>query len=447
MLNLDKTPYLLDPESEQEIVKQIKQLEERVSTLRASGKITEDTLKQYYGEKRFEQVAESNAIEGSTLSVGETELAVLKGITITGHDPAYIRDAIALDNALSRLTEMAKDRFTCTNHEQVKELHQLILGDRPHGGLFRSEPVIIRGSEHRPPKTWKDVMDAMDNWEAWSKENKELPAIVRGTILHAWLAHIHPFLDGNGRTSRSITNLELVRAGYPPIIIRKKERERYIDSLSESDSGGDIRSFFELIIERVDGALTGLELSAKAKQDFNPIREKIKKKQESNLQIWNTSVSLLAKSIEHYIREEVEDIGGTIYIKHFESSLDIEDYISLTQRKSVSNSWCFIINIHIPGLEKFERLAYISYRQPEIQSHMKNTGGPAIFWSKKNYNGYPKWISDDNAAPFCLEMTSAEGIGDLWSARLKNNSIIDLSTTELAKKISTGLLELISPSE
>ncbi|MEI8646314.1 Fic family protein [Pseudoalteromonas sp. Hal040] len=442
MLNLDGTPYLLDTEAEKGIVAQIKRLEERVELLRSSGTLTEETLVKYYGARKFEQVAESNAIEGSTLSVGETELAVLKGITTTGHDPAYVKDAISLEKALVRLAEMAKNQDSVTEKQQLRELHEIILGDRPSAGLFRQEPVRIKGADHKPPKTWEEVMDAMDEWEKWSIESQSLPAVVRATILHAWLAHIHPFIDGNGRTARAISNLELVRAGYPPIILRKKERDRYIEALAESDSGGDIRSFFELIIERADGALTGLELAAKQKQDYNPVIERIKQKQTNNLKIWETSVSLLVKTTQHYLDELLEQVGGSTYIKEFESPLDLEDYLGLTKKQSVSRSWCFIVNVSVPGIEKLERLAYISYRQPQLFHHMGNKGGPAIYWSKKNPEGYPKWITDEAYTPYCTEMTIEEGVGDAWSARLIDGTIVKLSTSELAKNIAHSLVEL-----
>jgi hypothetical protein len=92
----------------------VSNLSNRIALLRSQGRLTESTLADYYGEKRFEQIAESNALEGSTLSVGETELAVLKGITISGHDPAFSKDAQTLANALDELTRMARDK-TSTN--------------------------------------------------------------------------------------------------------------------------------------------------------------------------------------------------------------------------------------------------------------------------------------------------------------------------------------------
>ena len=251
MFNLEESPYSLCEDAAKQVHQQLAKIEERVALLRHTGTLTEQTLRDYYGEKRFEQVAESNAIEGSTLSVGETELAVLKGVTITGHDPAFVRDAIALDKALSKIAEMARQAEPQTGITHLKEIHSLLLGDRPSAGVFRRERVIIRGSRHTPPKTWEQVMDQMEQWEAWSLANPLLPGPIRSVILHAWLTHIHPFIDGNGRTARAIGNLELIRAGYPPIIIKRVERDRYIDALGESDDGGDIRSFLELVLDRV----------------------------------------------------------------------------------------------------------------------------------------------------------------------------------------------------
>ena len=270
MFNLETTPYSLDSEATLEVQKRLKLIEEQVDLLRQQGTLTPQTLRDYYGEKRFEQVAESNAIEGSTLSTGETELAVAQGITITGHAPEFLQDAIALDKALSRITELAREDVA-TNISQLQEVHGLLLGGRPGAGIFRRERVMIRGSQHTPPKTWEAVMQQMEDWSRWSLANKSLPAPIRACVMHAWLTHIHPYIDGNGRTSRAIGNLELIRAGYPPIIIKKKERDRYIDALAQSDAGGDIRSFMDLIFDRLEDALTGLELSARKKQGYHQL--------------------------------------------------------------------------------------------------------------------------------------------------------------------------------
>lgn len=445
MFNLEETPYSLCEDAAKQVHQQLAKIEERVALLRHTGTLTEQTLRAYYGEKRFEQVAESNAIEGSTLSVGETELAVLKGVTITGHDPAFVRDAIALDKALSKIAEMARRAEPQTGLTHLQEIHSLLLGDRPSAGVFRQERVIIRGSRHTPPKTWEQVMDQMEQWEAWSLATPSLPGPIRSVVLHAWLTHIHPFIDGNGRTARAIGNLELIRAGYPPIIIKRVERDRYIDALGESDDGGDIRSFLELVLDRVEGSLIGLERSAKAKQGFNPALERIRLLQEKQLKIWETSVQLLASIIEHNVLASVVQVGGACKTKVFQEPLDIHDYLELCGGRSVPRSWAFIISIEVPGVPRLDKLAYFGHRSARMYTHLECQGGPSLYWSSKNPSQFPKWVGDGMNSPYAVEMTAAAGNGDQWFAKLADESVIALQTTELAAKVANAIVAQVVP--
>ncbi len=443
MFNLEGTPYVLDEVASTQVRAKLAAIEERVSLLRRSGTLTEKTVRDYYGEKRFEQVAESNAIEGSTLSVGETELAVLKGITITGHDPAYAKDAMALDRALTRITELARDVAHPTDIGQLHEVHALLLGDRQGAGIFRRERVSIRGARHIPPKTWEQVMGMMSEWQRWSAENADLPAPIRSAVMHAWLTHVHPFIDGNGRVSRAIGNLELIRAGYPPIIIKKKERDRYIEALAESDEGGDIRSFLELIFDRIEGGLTGLELSARRKQGFNPVIEKIKQLQEKQLRIWETSVKLLASIIEHRLVQLLEPVGGSAVTRLFESPLDLDDYLEVCAGRSVSRSWAFSVRLEIPGVPRLEKLAFIGHRSPRMRQALGHDGGPSLYWSSKNPANFPKWLYDGENSPFSMELTSKAGNGDEWFAKVAGESVLKLQTTELAESIAAALVDQV----
>jgi Fic family protein len=444
VFNLENTPYSLDNIASEQVRKRLNELEERCGLLRRQGTLTEQTVRDYYGEKRFEQVAESNAIEGSTLSAGETELAVVKGITITGHDPAFVQDAVALDKALSRITELAKNSQTPTDIEQLHEVHALLMGARSGAGIFRSERVSIRGSLHTPPKTWEAVMQQMTEWQTWSKQNISLPAPIRACVIHAWLTHIHPYIDGNGRTSRAIGNLELIRAGYPPIIIKKKERDRYIDALSQSDSGGDIRAFMELIFDKLEGALTGLELSAKKRQGYNPVVEKIRIQQEKQLNIWETSLKLLAGIIEYRAMELLSPVGGRCSIRSFESSLDFDEYVEVCLGNNVTQCNAFIVRIEIPSFPSFTKLAYVGHRTPVMFQALNQEGGPALYWSSPNPAKFPKWISDREQSPFAMEMTSKNGNGDEWFVRKSNDFVTRLQTTELATRIAEVLVNTAS---
>lgn len=442
MLSLEGTPYVLDEESGRQVLDRIQTIAERVNVLRNAGTLTEDTLRHYYGEKRFEQVAESNALEGSSLGIGETRLAVLKGTTLTGHDPAYVRDAIALDHALTRLCELAQSRETPTDIPQLTELHSLLLGERPGAGEFRRDRVIISGARHIPPKTWQQVMTAMEAWEKWSLNNPNAPAPLRSIVLHAWLTHTHPFVDGNGRCARAIGNLELIRAGYPPIIIKRTDRDRYLESLAESDEGGDIRSFTDLVLDRLEGALRGLENSATQRQGYDPITAKVRVQQESHLQIWETGVRLLASIINDQVSARLERVGGRCVLRQFSSPLDVDAYIDVCNGRSVPRSWAFIVSIDIPGIPKFERLAYIGHRSPQMFQSLGREGGPALYWSKKNPSGFPKWTSAGQESPYAVEITNAKGNGDQWFVRRLNEAVESVSTTLLGQNIADALVRI-----
>lgn len=400
------------------------------------------TLHKYYGSKRFEQVAESNAIEGSTLSVGETEIAVLKGITLTGHDPAFVRDALALDAALSRTAELAKLKEP-TDIEQLLEIHALILGDRPGGGKFRNERIKIRGSDHVPPKTWQEVMSQMELWENWSRDNRDAAAPFRAAVLHAWLAHIHPFIDGNGRTARAISNLELIRAGYPPLIIRKKERDRYIDALSQSNSGGDLVSFLDLILERTVGSFDGLERAASERQGFDPIQQKIRKQQELRLEVWRRSVDLLWSRIELKLTEKLSNPSIQIAKVDFGGIAELDDFLTLCASKSVGSSWAFRISIRIGGVGRYTFLGFIGHRSYQMRDQIAGEGGPSLYWSIYDPEHERKWRQVSDEAPFFKEATIALDQGDSWTAIKSTGQVAKISTIELADSVANAIVEYI----
>lgn len=446
-LELGDSPYLLDDTSLSELAKEVEALERRVVDLRTQGVLTDETLRKYYGERRFEQVAESNAIEGSTLSAGETELAVLKGITLTGHDPGYVRDAQALDKALQRLVEMARNPEP-TDILQIRELHELIMEGRRGAGEIRREAVRISGSEHRPPKTWEAVMRAMESLEQWSASQRDSPAIVRATVLQAWLAHIHPFLDGNGRTARAISNLELVRAGYPPLIVRKKERDRYIDALQESDKGGDIGPFFSLMLDRADGSITGLELAAAKMQDYSRVAVQLQRTQTARLGIWNRSVDLLRSLLLLKLEDRLRPLNGEVSVREYPDLLELEEYITLCQGKPIKNSWNFEIRLAAPGVEPVVRLAWTGYRSRGMQEHLGGSfAGPSVYWSRRNTERYPPWIKSDDDAPCFQELTVREGVGDEWHGIHSgpNDAAETLSLVDVADRTAKALVdELVS---
>jgi Fic family protein len=442
---LDGSIYSLDDESAARAADAIQELEERTRTLRQSGTLSAETLRNYFGETRFQQVAESNAIEGSTLDVGETELAILKGVTLTGHEPHFVRDARQLHVALGRLLELA-DSTAPTDVLSVRELHKLILGARAAAGEYRTVPVTIRGSEHRPPRRPHQIAAHMLDWERWSLRMTAAPPLLRATVLHAWLAHIHPFEDGNGRTSRAVSTLELIRGGLPPAIIRKtQDRGRYLQALSESDAGGNIGPFLDLMLSRVDAALVGLEQAARKHQGFDPLAVRLRAAQGRKVQVWQTAVALLYQMVVDRLGGALEEAGGRLESHLYEKPLSEEEYADLCGGKPIGQRWAFRLVLHLPGSSPLQRLCWVGFRTETLSSKDGNRGAPSLFWSKPNPARFPQWNPlDGEDEPVWRELSILLEQGDRWLLRDRDGATLESSTSEAADAISQALVRSLT---
>ena len=178
----------------------------------------------------------SNAIEGNTLSLQETELVLNRGLTIGNKSLKEHFEAINHKECIELIEEFVEKKKEL-NTEFIKELHKIILKniDEYQGGVYRKTNVRILGAVHIPPDATK-IERLMDEFLEWYYSNKhtmsvpELAACVQYKFV--W---IHPFIDGNGRTARLLMNLVLLQNGYPPAVILNLDRQKYYRVLRQAD--------------------------------------------------------------------------------------------------------------------------------------------------------------------------------------------------------------------
>lgn len=205
---------------------------------------------------RVELTYTSNAIEGNTLTRQETALVVEKGLTVRGkslneHLEAH-NHAKALDHVKTLVNQTQP-----ISEQDILAIHDLILQgiDHHNAGRYRSVPVRISGSLVVLPNPVK-VPTLMEGFVATLTEKAAaLHPVELATFAHYELVTIHPFADGNGRTARLLMNLILLQQGYPPAIISKRQRERYIKSLEQAQLGGSRADFDKLIAQAVEKSL------------------------------------------------------------------------------------------------------------------------------------------------------------------------------------------------
>lgn len=206
----------------------------------------------------------SNAIEGNTLTRMETALVIEKGITIEGKSLQEHLEAINHKKALEEIRELVKKDHQFLEEKDILHVHSFILKgiDDSWAGRYRQVPVRIYGSNVVLPNHVK-VPTLMKDFTHWLQSIQGEHPVKIAADAHYKLVSIHPFIDGNGRTSRLIMNLMLIRAGFPPAIIRKEERRRYLKSIEEAQLGGSLNKFYDLMIESVDRTLDIYLMSAK----------------------------------------------------------------------------------------------------------------------------------------------------------------------------------------
>lgn len=206
-----------------------------------------------------EYTYESNRIEGNTLTLQETALVVNEGVTISGKSMREHLEAINHAQAIEFIKDIAKDNIEITER-LIKEMHGIILHgiDRDNAGKYRNVQVMISGSTHNPPQPFliSSQMEAFIAEYNRKVESKEHPVIV-AAYLHDELVKIHPFIDGNGRTSRLLMNLYLLSKGYVIVNLKgdNENKINYYTALERSHTENNPTGFYTLVANNEKEAL------------------------------------------------------------------------------------------------------------------------------------------------------------------------------------------------
>ena len=252
-------------------------LKEELDALRP---LPPEVLAQVEQKLRLEANYNSNAIEGNTLTYGETRSLILHGLTaqgkplrdhldIEGHDTAVkaIEDAISNDRELTEVF--------------IRNLHRILLkepyereAETPEGqrvtriisiGDYKTTPNNVTTSTGEtyyftPPDQVKSAMGDLIDWYRAKEREGEHPIIIAATF-HYRFVRIHPFDDGNGRMARLLMNMILIKHGYTVSLIRHDNRDEYLGQLEQADKTEDLAEFISYI---ADSSKYSLDIYLKA---------------------------------------------------------------------------------------------------------------------------------------------------------------------------------------
>lgn len=237
-----------------ELQTQLRAVDEAKARLDLARPLPPHTVASLRDKLALEWTYHSNAIEGNTLTLRETKV-VLEGITVGGKSIREHFEATNHRDAILYVEDIVTKNEDLSEW-QIKNIHRLVLKgiDDGEAGRYRCENVAIAGANTTPP-SFLHLPEKMALLLDWCKGASTMHPIKRAAVLHARFEEIHPFIDGNGRTGRLLMNLELMKAGYPPAVIRKEDRLAYYDALDEGCTAANYDRIAQLVAAAVHRSL------------------------------------------------------------------------------------------------------------------------------------------------------------------------------------------------
>ena len=225
------------------------------------GSLPEPILKNYEDTFAVEYTHNSTAIEGNTLSLMETKLVLEDKLSIGGKELREIYEVVNHDKAFAYVQKCVAEKKPL-DEGIIKDIHELLMENIYQGGIYRNVDVRITGAAHRPPSP-NQMYNEIKTLYADLPYKSELNPIELAAWTHAEFVKVHPFADGNGRTSRLIMNYQLMVHGFLPVSIPKYSRLEYYEALESYAENGDLKPFIKMIADieeaRLDWYISAIE--------------------------------------------------------------------------------------------------------------------------------------------------------------------------------------------
>jgi len=464
MLKINDLTRWAEELSSIDLIQEIDQLKAVVDSHRPISKEIQDRIFQKF---RLDWNYNSNAIEGNKLTYGETVALLMHGVTAKGKPLKDHLDVKGHNKGINLLLDIVKSKRDFTQND-IRSLHEIILVESyssktvtPEGipatrkiniGQYKTVPNHVKtvtGEMHyyASPAETPVLMNELIDWYEATKKNDKIHPFITASLFHYAFVAIHPFDDGNGRMTRILMNLILMRNHYPPIIVPLTLREKYYGVLSEADSEDFLpmtRYFGELLSHSLNIQLKGIKGESIAEPD--DIDKKIELFRKS-----------LDKKLVHQSRNAVV-ITSIIYDS-------IVPLLKKIEEKSIRFKDLFIdcfIKIKIDDSGKSYRYTYaVDLKRfysdlnqiREDASNIKSIKFDLDFRTFKNtenpFNVVAEYFIDFNDLEYIVRnfnknnliFSITKSYSQKWSSKDINN-ILDAVFEEIITKINTSLEEI-----
>jgi len=354
----------------QETTEDLETFAKEVVDFRSEGPLDSVALAKLDEHFKVSHIYHSAGIEGNRLTLQETMLVITEGLDISGKPLKDSLEVKLLAKAFDYLKSLAEPEQTIREAD-IRSLHALLIGNDPElsPGEYRKVGVIISGSEHRPPEPL-EVPSRMEGLIAWLNENAQKHPLIVSTVGHHELTAIHPFKDGNGRVSRLLMNLILVKHGFPICNIRREDRPDYYDALAFADVGlydplvkivrarcGDLFSEFVRIrteTRRMEewAARWGVKEA-----------EVLRRREAREMELWQSRVRQVLLEFQkaaEVLNDKLDHLDIDFY--DYKTDLTFDKYQRLLEEGAVEHSNAFSVSFREKTSGRFERFMFRYFR-------------------------------------------------------------------------------------
>ncbi len=390
-------------------------------------------------------VYESNKLESAGLPLEETDAAIAAApsdLTQLSRfiaeeavkADAHLLEVLGLHEATIFARKLADDFCAAAipvREIDLRSLHEMTLPTARFAGRYRNIEVGISGSSHRPPSV-VEVPAQMAQLVSWLNDTAAPPALA-AAVVHSWLTIIHPFEDGNGRVARLLANVVLLKASWPPLIVRSSDRLQYLDALVASDQGGDLLPLFDLFVKSLRRSLREFEKPDLAERLFIADLKKFPDRRYSVW--WDELDDFLA-----CLRAELQ--GDDIYIDRVSVPNESVFYL-LEERDPSGNTWLAKVRSQD---RLVDLLLWLGYMSNDMYNSYKTDWAPAIYISERDrspnavqpyrnvhYHGSPLGVDEIAIVPYEVATPALVRSG---------STVLDRSIADAAKVLASQIRSL-----
>jgi Fic family protein len=229
-------------------IKQIKNLEKVKELYKKSySSLPEEVRAKHYEDFLIRFTYDTNAIEGSTVTLNETKLILLDKITPPNRTLREVREIENHEKAFSYVFNYKND----ISRQFILKIHRILTNSvlpDDRSGKFRKVQVIITGAEIIPPKPEFVEKEIEQLIKRYNKHKRKYHPIILASYFHTAFEGIHPFVDFNGRTGRLLLNFILMKRGYPVVDVKYRDRLKYYEALEEAQKSY-LKHFVNLVVK------------------------------------------------------------------------------------------------------------------------------------------------------------------------------------------------------